>query len=258
MPRVALVHWNASETAARVARLRAAGYEATAAPTDGRAAYEAIRREGPQAVVIDLDRLPSHGRDLAAYLRQSKATRHLPIVFAGGEPDKVAAIRRLLPDAAFASWRGIRRALDAALAGPLEEPVVPASVMAGYSGTPLPKKLGIKPGNAVALIAPPEGFEATLGDLPAGASLRSSARGRLDLTIWFVRERRELAHKMAAMARRAAAAPLWIAWPKKTSALASDFGESEVRSFGLAAGLVDYKICAIDGTWSGLLFRQRR
>jgi len=131
------------------------------------------------------------------------------------------------------------------------------SAPAGYSGTPLPKKLGVKPGTRLAIDGAPEGFSGTLGALPDGARIQRGA-GRADLAVWFVRTRAEL---VRGIARRAAAIPdggLWIAWRKQASGEASDVGEADVRAAGLAAGLVDYKICAVDGTWSGLKFASRR
>lgn len=128
---------------------------------------------------------------------------------------------------------------------------------AGYSGTPLPKKLGVKPHSRLALFGAPDTFAATLGALPEGARLlRGSARA--DLAVWFDRSRADLARGIA---RRAAAVPpggLWIAWRKQASGQATDVGEADVRAAGLEAGLVDYKICAVDGTWSGLKFASRR
>ena len=129
---------------------------------------------------------------------------------------------------------------------------------AGYSGTPLPKKLGVKPGTRLALFGAPDGFETTLGPLPDGARVRRGDAAGAFLAVWFVRSRAELRRGIA---RRAGAIPpggLWIAWRKKASGEASDVGESDVRAAGLAAGLVDYKICAVDVAWSGLKFALRR
>jgi hypothetical protein len=131
--------------------------------------------------------------------------------------------------------------------------------MAGYSGTPLPKKLGIRAGAAVALIDAPEGFAATLGELPEGVTLRRAARGPAQVVVLFARSRAGLGRRFPAAARATAdPGALWLAWPKKASGLQSDLGEIEVRAFGLAAGWVDYKICAVDATWSGLCFSRRR
>jgi hypothetical protein len=128
----------------------------------------------------------------------------------------------------------------------------------GYSGTPLPKKLGIKGGSRVAVVASPPGFDATLGPLPDGARVRGDARGRLDVIVFFVTRRAELARRFPSFAR--ALEPdggLWVAWPKKTSGVASDLAFDAVQSIGLAAGLVDNKVAAIDETWSGLRFVYR-
>jgi hypothetical protein len=142
---------------------------------------------------------------------------------------------------------------------------------AGYSGTPLPKKLGIKAGMTVALVGAPAGFAETLGALPEGAKLRSGARGRPGLVIWFVNSAAELGWEIRRISGFAAGVPLWIAWRKKASRTAGTSkvsraagpgfagpSENEVRNAGLAAGLVDYKVCAIDAAWSGLLFAPRR
>jgi hypothetical protein len=137
---------------------------------------------------------------------------------------------------------------------PLAKSAAPA---AGYSGTPLPRKLGIREGTRVALVGAPPGLEATLGELPDGARVRRGAKGAADLTLWFVRSRAELSGGMRGMTLRGRASGLWICWAKKTSPLAGDVGESDVRTTALAAGLVDFKICAVDADWSGLRFNLR-
>jgi len=124
-----------------------------------------------------------------------------------------------------------------------------------YSGTPLPRKLGIRAGDRIALLSAPEGFDQTLGELPVGVSVYRSARGPLDVIVGFAGTRAELDRRIIRW--RAALDPaggLWIAWPKQSSGVATDLGEAYVRGTGLAAGLVDNKVCAIDETWSGLRF----
>jgi hypothetical protein len=129
---------------------------------------------------------------------------------------------------------------------------------AGYSGTPLPRKLGIKPESRLALFGAPEGFDATLGELPPGVSVRRSARGPLDVMVAFFSERAELERRLPALITALdQAGGLWIAWPKRASGLPTDLGDGVVRELGLAAGLVDNKVCAIDATWSGLRFVYR-
>jgi hypothetical protein len=129
--------------------------------------------------------------------------------------------------------------------------------MAGYSGTPLVKKLGMSPGRRVALVAAPTGFHRELVGLPADVRLVTRVAGAPDLIVWFVRRRRDLDARAGAMAA-AMGAGLWIAWPKKASGVRSDLTEDLVRASGLAHGLVDYKVCAINDTWSGLKFARRR
>jgi hypothetical protein len=124
---------------------------------------------------------------------------------------------------------------------------------AGYSGTPLPRKLGIKPGARLGLIGAPDGFDQALGELPDDVALRRQLRGPLDVIVAFMLERRELEKRLSALKR--ALNPdggLWIAWPKRASGVPTDVTENVVRELGLAAGLVDNKVCAIDDVWSGL------
>ncbi|HEU0013944.1 MAG TPA: hypothetical protein VFQ45_09690 [Longimicrobium sp.] len=125
---------------------------------------------------------------------------------------------------------------------------------AGYSGTPLPRKLGIKPGHRVAFVGEPEGVRAALGELPDEVTV-ADADGPLDLVVFFTSSAEELRARFGVLAARLApAGMLWIAWPKKASRVATDLDENVVRGIGLAAGLVDTKVCAIDAVWSGLRF----
>ena len=127
---------------------------------------------------------------------------------------------------------------------------------AGYSGTPLLKKLGIRNGARFQLVSAPTGFDRTLGELPQDA--RASLRGTLDFAMLFVRRQAELRKDFPRLRDRLESnGMLWVAWPKKASRLETDVSESVVREFGLAAGLVDVKICAVDETWSGLKFVRR-
>jgi hypothetical protein len=135
---------------------------------------------------------------------------------------------------------------------------MPQSGLDSYSGTPLPKKLGIKPGCAVALLGAPADFELTLGNLPDGVEIRRDQLEGCDLAIWFPECHAELRARVLEIGAGFGAGGLWVAWPKKASGIASDLSEPIVREAGLASGLVDYKICAIDATWSGLKFARRK
>jgi hypothetical protein len=125
---------------------------------------------------------------------------------------------------------------------------------AGYSGTPLPKKLGIKAGQRVAFLDAPPAFAQALGALPEGvAKPRTTLRAPLDLVVAFFTERRRLQQRLPRLiAALDPAGALWIAWPKRASRVETDLTEDVVRELGLAAGVVDVKVCAIDATWSGL------
>jgi hypothetical protein len=125
--------------------------------------------------------------------------------------------------------------------------------VAGYSGTPLFKKLGIKEGHRVAFPSAPDGFRDLLGELPDGVTVKSRASGPLDVIVFFTKRRAELERRLTAL--RGAmdpAAGLWIAWPKGSSGVETDMTEDAARELGLANKLVDNKVCAIDETWSGL------
>jgi len=126
---------------------------------------------------------------------------------------------------------------------------------AGYSGTRLPRKLGIKAGARVALIGAPDDFRTALGELEPGVAVQRRLRGRFDVIVAFFTERSALERRLPAL--RAALEDdggLWLAWPKRASGVATDLGDGAVREAGLASGLVDNKVCAIDSTWSGLRF----
>jgi hypothetical protein len=217
-----------------------------------------LETTAPDAIVIDLSRLPSQGRDFALLIRKRKGTRHFPLIFVGGVPAKVARVRELLPDAIYSSWEQIGNALAEAIANPPDDPIAPQSQFAAYAGKPLSEKLGIKQNATVGLIDAPSDFQRALAELPEGARLQAQAYEACDLCIWFARSRDELERRMTEMAVLAEHGPLWIAWPKKASRMATDLTQQQVRDVGLATGLVDYKICSIDKTWSGLLFTKRK
>jgi hypothetical protein len=126
------------------------------------------------------------------------------------------------------------------------------------SGTPLIRKLGIKVGTRLALVGAPDGFESILGELPSGVSVKRRVAGGFDVAVAFFVGRARLEKRLPAL--RDALDPaggLWIAWPKGSSGVTTDLREGVVRDLGLAAGLVDNKVCAIDATWSGLRFVYR-
>jgi hypothetical protein len=143
----------------------------------------------------------------------------------------------------------------------LRHPHIPPSVPtqpAGYSGTPLPKKLGIKPGHRIAFVHAPGNFAATLGALPEEVEIVEPDAGPLDLAVFFTTRAEALPAAFRQLGPRVHPdGTLWIAWPKKASRVPTDVTEDVVRAVGLAEGMVDVKVCAIDAVWSGLKFVYR-
>ena len=128
---------------------------------------------------------------------------------------------------------------------------------AGYSGTPLWKKLGIKEGHELALLGAPDGF--ATDDLPGGVATRRQARGTVDVIVSFHTRRADFARRLPVlMGALAVDGGLWIAWPKRASGVETDITEDTVREVALPTGMVDNKVCAIDATWSGLRLVLRR
>jgi hypothetical protein len=173
--------------------------------------------------------------------------------------EKAARIRQELPDAIFTDWQGVARALKQALKNPPAEPVRPAAHMERYAGSSLVKKLGFRPKMQAALLGAPEDFEEKLGDLPPDAGVQDKITKNTQMAIWFVRSRRELeAETEYVSARLPESGSLWIIHPKQAGRYKVDFNQNDVRAAGFAAGLVDYKVCAVDADWSGLKFARRR
>jgi hypothetical protein len=257
--RVLLVHWHEAECGPRAERLRQCGHAVDVhwRQEGGGTLTRSLTAQPPAAVVIDLGRLPSHGRAIATWLRGRKALRAVPIVFVPGDTAKTARLREAFPDATYAPWSRMRSALRSAIAHPPVSPIVRKAP--DYSGTPLPQKLGVKRGSRLGLVRAPQDFAGTLGELPAGAVATRRLVGELDVIVVFCRALAELrADWPAAAACLAPRGSLWVAWPKKASGVTTDLGDGAVRAFGLDRGLVDTKVCAIDATWSGLRFSRRR
>ncbi len=130
--------------------------------------------------------------------------------------------------------------------------------MAGYSGTPLPKKLGIQKQFRVTIVELPADVKAELRDALAGCSVVKEGDGALDFAMVFGKTQAELKGEFVRLAKLLApAGMLWACWPKKTSCVATDMNENDVRRIGLEAGLVDVKVCAVSEVWSGLKFVRR-
>jgi CheY-like chemotaxis protein len=253
--RIVLVHWEAGEAEERADRLRSLGYD-VACHSDSRANPRSLAERPPDAFVIDLTRLPSQGRELGGWLRRSKATRPVPLVFVGGDSEKIERTQALLPDAVFSDWENAAEAVAGAMAVPVADPRVPGA-MDAYAGRSLSGKLGIREGSTVLLLDAPIDFEEAFCALPNGVQL-SRLLSVGDVVLLFVESKEGLAQNFADAADRMTRdGQLWILWPKKASGIRSDLTQSAVRGYGLEHGFVDYKIASVDATWSGLCFASR-
>ncbi len=124
---------------------------------------------------------------------------------------------------------------------------------AGYSGTPLARKLGIKEASTLAVVNDPGHFAAIVAPLPPDVAVRTSVRGKADVTVFFTRRRTELERRIASLGRQIfPSGAVWISWPKRASKMPTDMTEDVVRAVALPLGLVDVKVAAVDETWSGL------
>ena len=131
--------------------------------------------------------------------------------------------------------------------------------MAGYSGTPLPQKLGIKPGTIVVVIDAPDNYGKLLGQIPSGVNFATRPVGNTKFIHLFVKERRALQIQLQTLRQKIAEdAALWVSWPKKSSGVPTDVTEDVIRAVALPLGFVDIKVCAVDDTWSGLKLMIRR
>ena len=218
------------------------------------------RESPPDAFVIDLCRLPSHGREIAVALRQHKSTRIIPIVFCNGDPAKVAAIREVLPDVEYCELRNLIKTLKRAIAAPPQDPARPLAMMERYQSRTAAQKLGIKEGGSVAILNPPRDYAAVLGPLPDGVEVIETETGMpaAQVHVCFVQRAEELSGLLSQVRPFARQTKLWVAWRKGGKIERGELNESIIRKQAFDLGLVDYKVCSLNPTWSALLFALKR
>jgi hypothetical protein len=256
MLRVRVVHWKDSESGPLLEACRACGFEVEYSAADLPQIARVIRATLPDAVVIDLTRMPSHGRELALAIRARKYTRGIALVFVDGDTEKVEAIRRLLPDATYAARRQLCAKVKAACSQKPAHPVAPPTVMERYGSRTKAQKLGIKENTAVAVFGAPRDYAAVLGEMPEGVEFSEDPKtGTHPVTLWFVRDPRDYRDGLRRMRAIAAKTKLWVAWPKGSK---NGLNGNVVREYANEVGLVDYKICALGEQWSGMVFAPRR
>jgi hypothetical protein len=254
-----LVSWNPQVAAERARQLENAGFKVHAGPAPTKQLATHFRDLAPAAIVIDMEKLPSHGRAVAVVLRTTKSTRHFPLVFAGGEPEKLERARLDMPDACFTDWKNAAPAIKRYISAAPPAPIQPPGYMGQFAGSTAIKKLGFKAGMKIAMIAAPEGFEEQLGELPENLEIGDRLLRHTQLALWFIRSRAELESEIDFMAARLPeGCSIWIVHPKQTSRLKADFNQNHVRNVALTAGLVDYKVCSVDADWSGLKFARKK
>jgi hypothetical protein len=215
--------------------------------------HEVTEEKLCDAVVINLNRLPSHGREVAIALRGAKSTRHIPIVFVEGAPEKVEPIRQLLPDAVYTTWPKLPAALKKLK--PVANPIVPKQMMDRYANRTTAQKLGIKENSNITVIDPPRDYAKVLGDLPANVEITEDSETPSPVTICFARDLESLAAILDLGRKIAGKTKFWICWQKGKK---TGFNDIPIRDAAVALGLVDYKVCSLDPTWSGMVFALKR
>ncbi len=255
MPRVRIVHWKAAEAAPLIEACRECGFEVEYNGVDFPALMKLVRERPPDALVIDLTCRPAMSRDAGIAFRRLKNTRHVPLVFVDGEPAKVTAVREKLPDATYATRKQLCQRVRRACAKGVADPLVPPGMMESYRDRPAVRKLGIAPGSSVGLIDPPRDYAAVLGTLPDGVDLVEDPDSVHPVTLWFVRDPRACQAGMRRLEAIAGRTKLWILWPKASRNGLTQF---LIREAANAAGLVDYKVCAVSGKWSGMALARRK
>jgi len=258
MARVRLFHWKAAEAADVLDALKAAGYDVEYQETFAPGILRELRQNPPDSVVIDLSRLPSHGREIATALRGGKQTRTVPILFVNGAPEKVETVRTALPDAAYCTTARLPATLRKCIGSKPANPVVPQQMMDRYQGRTTAQKLGIAAGMRVAVVTAPRDYARVIGDLPDGVEFDEESTATCGVGIWFVEEPETYLSALPQMKRAAARLKLWVAWPKKSARKDSLLNENLIRDMALEHGLVDYKVCSINQTWSGLCLAVRK
>lgn len=256
--RICLLHWNRIEAEERAAQLVTEEFHPDILLPDGLSFLKVLKVDPPDAIVISLDRLPSQGRDVALAIRLNKETRKIPLLFVGGAAAKVARVKASLPDAGYASWNEVGDALRRSISSPPAHPVVPPSVLAAYAESTLVKKLTLRPDSVVSLIDAPDDFAEWLVSLAPEVQLEDRPNPKCNLLFWFVRSAIELDRDIDRMARLVRTGSLWILWPKRSAGGDPSLSPDRLRTAAMALGLVDYKVCSVDKTWSALLFTRRK
>jgi hypothetical protein len=259
---IVFLHWNEAEGAERAATLRKHGIETLLLTPKPGETLRAINQAQPQALLMDHTRSASRSREVGEHLMKRKATRDLPFIFvydpedaktntrSGALPDKIERTRKLLPGAHFCTYGELPSKLGKFLSTPASlVKVVP------HEEAPLARKLGIKEGKRVSILDAPDGFADQFSDFDVVEEFRRET----DLAIIFANTMDQLEHRVFQAERYlSATGGLGIVWRKKASGQHSELSGNAIRPWAIELGWVDYKICSVDATWSGMLFGRSR
>jgi hypothetical protein len=241
-----VIHREPDEAAALAGRLRDRGIEARPYLSLGTRGFRSLREDIPDAILIDLTRLPSYGKAVAVLLRENKALGGIPLVFLTGDPKKTAAVKRVLPDATYSEWSEVATAVDKAIARPktVKPPRRPSRTVE--------QKLGIAAGTRVALVHPPDDRK-----LPADAL--AAKPDQADVVMMWARTEASLERELPRLASiMTKGRRVWLLWPKRTSGIETNLTMYRVREMAQAHGLTDYKVCSVDEVWSAMAVGPRR
>ncbi len=259
--RIRYINWNAAEADEYLEKLRAQGFDAEYDERPASRELAAWRLTPPDLFLIDLTRLPSHGREMGVAIRNSKNLRTVPLVFLDGEPEKVERVKHVLPDAVFVASAKLIPAVKRALReGPVKQPVRPAAMMNRYGNRTVAQKVGIEPQTAVALWEAPGKVEQIFEGLPEGVRWVEPDDECAALAVFFARDEVSLKEAFRLAWRYSHIKKIWVARQKAAPGKkrAAAVSETSMRETGLAMGFVDYKVCALSDEWSGLLFARKK
>lgn len=258
MPRVRLIHWNALEAAAYRKLLDKSGLTLEYADELAPELMRSLKTNPPDALVIDLSRIPAHGREVAVAIRGSKATRQIPIVFCDGNKEKVESIRKQIPDAEYTVSSKLVAAIRRAMKPRRGSPIVPPQMMDRGAGRSEAQKLGIEAGSRLGLFALPKRAPGVLSQLPPDVELAEDNLDNCAVTLCFSEDIPGLQAALAEVRRIAGTTKPWVLWPKQASGKGGELTQQFIREQASELGLVDYKICSVDSVWSGMLFAIRK
>lgn len=258
--RIRYINWNAAEADEYLEKLRARGFDVEYDERPASREMAEWRATPPDLFLIDLTRLPSHGREVGVALRNYKTLRSVPLVFLDGKPDKVERVKQVLPDAVYVRTGKLIPALKRALReGPVKEAVRPAAMMERYGLRTVAHKVGIEANSAVALWEAPGGVEQIFVGLPEGVRWVEPEDESATLAVFFAREEESLREAFRLARRCGHLKKIWVARQKASSKRkAAAVSETLLRETGLAMGFVDYKVCGLSEEWSGLLFARKK